>query len=61
MIIDENFNAENLITFMQALTRNTPKKIFLILDNLRVHHSRLVKAWLEEDKGKRQFQHTYSA
>ena len=25
MIIDENFNAENLITFMQALTRNTPK------------------------------------
>ena len=52
MIIDENFNAENLITFMQALTRNTPKKIFLILDNLRVHRSRVVKAWLEENKAK---------
>jgi transposase len=52
MSIDENFNAENLITFMQALTRNTPKKIFLILDNLRVHHSRVVKAWLEENKAK---------
>ena len=23
-------------------------KVYLILDNLRVHHSKLVKAWLEE-------------
>lgn len=52
MIIDENFNADNLITFMHALTCDTPKKIFLILDNLRVHHSRVVKAWLEENKAK---------
>ena len=52
MIIDENFNADNLIAFMHALTRDTPKKIFLILDNLRVHHSRVVKAWLEENKAK---------
>jgi len=28
------------------LIKNQTKKVFLILDNLRVHHSRLVKAWL---------------
>ena len=28
------------------------KKVFLILDNLRVHHSKLVKAWLAEKQEK---------
>jgi len=50
MIIDENFNADKLIEFMEALTRDAGKKVFLILDNLRVHHCKPVKAWLEENK-----------
>jgi len=38
MIIDEAFNADRLIEFMQALVKDTGRKVFLILDNLRVHH-----------------------
>ncbi|MFM2398592.1 MAG: hypothetical protein RL341_749 [Pseudomonadota bacterium] len=48
MIIDEAFDAEKLIEFLQALVKDAGKKVFLILDNLRVHHSKLVKAWVAE-------------
>ena len=50
MIIDEAFDAEKLIEFLQALIKDAGKKVFLILDNLRVHHSKLVKAWVGERK-----------
>lgn len=50
MIIDEAFDAEKLIAFLQALIKDAGKKVFLILDNLRVHHSKLVKAWVAERK-----------
>lgn len=46
MIIDEAFNADKLIEFLGALVKDAGKKVFLILDNLRVHHSKLVKAWV---------------
>lgn len=52
MIIDEAFNADKLIEFMEALIKDAGKKVFLILDNLRVHHSKPVKAWLEKNKEK---------
>ena len=48
MIIDEAFDAEKLIEFLQALIKDASKKVFLILDNLRVHHSKPVKAWLAQ-------------
>jgi transposase len=48
MIIDEAFDAEKLIEFLQALIKDAGKKVFLILDNLRVHHSKLVKMWVME-------------
>jgi len=46
MIIDEAFDAGKLIEFLQALIQDAGKKVFLIRDNLRVHHSKLVKAWV---------------
>ena len=49
MIIDGAFNHERLIEFLQALVkdaRKARKKVFLILDNLGVHHCKPVKAWL---------------
>jgi transposase len=52
MIIDEAFDAQKLIEFLQALIKDAGKKVFLILDNLRVHHSKLVKAWVSERKDK---------
>lgn len=50
MIIDEAFNSDKLIEFLQALIKDAGKKVFLILDNLRVHHSKPVKAWLADHK-----------
>ena len=41
-------NAKVLIGFMERLVRNREQKIILILDNLRVHHSKPVKEWLAE-------------
>jgi transposase len=52
MIIDEAFNADKLIEFLEALIKDAGKKVFLILDNLRVHHSKPVKAWVEERQDK---------
>lgn len=53
MIIDGAFNHERLIEFLQALVRDGKrrrKKVFLILDNLGVHHCKPVKAWLAEHR-----------
>ncbi|XFB08791.1 transposase, partial [Azotobacter salinestris] len=40
-------NTERMIGFMSRLVADSDRKIFLILDNLRVHHARLVREWLE--------------
>lgn len=50
MIIDDAFDAHKLIELLQALIDDSGKKVFLILDNLRVHHSKIVKAWVAERK-----------
>ncbi len=50
MIYDTAMTAQILIKFMKQLIKGASRKIFLILDNLRVHHARLVKAWLEGNK-----------
>ena len=42
--------AKVLIRFMGRLIKDTCHKVFLILDNLRVHHAKLVKAWVEKHK-----------
>lgn len=39
-------NADRLVDFLARLVRDAKQKIFLILDNLRVHHSKKVKAFL---------------
>ena len=41
-------NAARLIDFMGRLVKDAPAKVFLILDNLKVHHACPVKAWLAE-------------
>ena len=52
MNIDDVFDANKFIEFLEALITNAGKKVFLILDNLRVHHSRLEKAWVAEHSEK---------
>ena len=48
LIFDGALNAGILIDFLRRLIRGAKKKVFLILENLRVHHAKLVKAWLVE-------------
>jgi transposase len=50
MLYKDNMNADKLIDFMGRLIRDTKRKVFLILDNLRVHHSKKVTAWLAKHK-----------
>lgn len=52
MVIEEAFNSDKLIEFLQALIQDAGKKELLILDNLRVYHSKPVKAWVEARKDK---------
>lgn len=47
-IFDGALNADIFIDFLKRLVKNAPQKVFLIVDNLRVHHSRPVKAWLAQ-------------
>ncbi|UKI31194.1 MAG: IS630 family transposase [Lentisphaeria bacterium] len=50
MFYRETMTAQLLIRFLKRLIRSSQKKIFLILDNLRVHHSKLLQEWLTENK-----------
>ena len=50
MIIDEAFNSDRLIEFFEASIKDADKKVLLILDNLRVHHSKPVAAWVAKRK-----------
>ncbi|MEZ5507746.1 MAG: IS630 family transposase [Gammaproteobacteria bacterium] len=43
-------NADILIDFMMRLLKDAKRKVYLILDNLRVHHAKPVKEWLEDHK-----------
>ena len=47
-ILEGAMNAKRLIEFFKRLVKDTERKVFLILDNLRVHHARIVKDWLAE-------------
>ena len=41
-------NSHLFLTFLKRLVKDSPKKIFLIIDNLPVHHSKPIKKWLTE-------------
>ena len=43
---------QRLIRFVERLIRTSQRKVFLILDNLRVHHGKLVAAWLKRSTEK---------
>lgn len=48
MIYKDRMNADTLIKFMKRLIKDADRKIFLILDNLKVHHSYKARDWLLE-------------
>jgi len=50
MVYRDAMNAKTMLKFLKRLIKDATSKIFLIVDNLRVHHSKPVKEWLEEQK-----------
>ena len=52
-LYDESIKIDSFIEFCKkVIDSNSGKKVFLIVDNLRVHHAKIVKAWEEENKDK---------
>ena len=50
MIYREAMTQAKLIVFMSRLIRDAERKVYLILDNLKVHHGKKVAEWLEAHK-----------
>jgi len=48
--IYDKLSPDVLINFMRRLITDTKHKVFLILDNLRIHHAKKVSQWLERHK-----------
>lgn len=50
--IEEAMNTDLFIGFMEKLVADNPRKVFMILDSLKVYHAQKVTAWLEEHKAR---------
>jgi transposase len=46
MLYEGALNAARFVTFLRRLTRDAGQKVVLIVDNLKVHHAKPVKAWV---------------
>jgi len=51
-VFDNNFTSDKFIDFIRRLFVQAKQKIFLIVDNHRVHHSKKVAAYVEKHKEK---------
>jgi len=50
MVFEGGLNVAIFLKFLGRLIKYPGKKIFLILDNLKVHHAKKVQAWVESHK-----------
>lgn len=50
MIYKGGMNVDIFKRFLERLIKDAQKKIFLIVDNLRVHHAKMLTEWLESNK-----------
>ncbi|NTW30441.1 MAG: IS630 family transposase [Candidatus Moranbacteria bacterium] len=48
MVYKGGMNISLFLQFLKRLSKDADKKIFLILDNLKVHHGKKVRAWAKE-------------
>ena len=46
MLHDGALNADRFIAFLRRLIKDADQKVFLIVDNLKVHHAKPVTAWV---------------
>jgi transposase len=50
MALKDPMNSELFLTFLKQMIKYRRRKVILIVDNLKVHHSRPVKEWCEANK-----------
>ena len=48
MLYQKGLKLTVFLTFLKRLVAHRKKKIFLIVDNLRVHHAKKIKSWTEK-------------
>lgn|ERR671918_828676 len=46
MLYDGALNVDRFITFLRRLIKDAGQKVFLVVDNLKVHHAHKVRAWV---------------
>ncbi len=49
MIYSSKMTQQVFIVFLNRVVKTFDRKVFMIVDNLKVHHGKLVKKWLEEN------------
>ena len=52
MIYKGGLRVKTFLEFLKRLVKISKKKLFIILDNLRVHHAIKVNEWIEKQNGK---------
>ena len=52
MLYEDSMNQQHLISFLGHMLQTSRQKIFLILDNLRVHHGKMVAEWVSKHQDK---------
>lgn len=56
MIYEGALNAALFLKFLKRLIAKAPRKIFLVLDNLKVHKAHIVQKWLEKEEIKQKIE-----
>lgn len=59
MMYENNMSPALFIKFLSRLIKEAPQKVFLIVDNLKTHHSRKVTEWLNQPEIKAQLELFY--
>ena len=52
MILDGTFNGGVFLQFLMQLIKYKQQKIFLVVDGHSAHKTKIIKAWLEENKNR---------
>jgi len=59
MVYQETMTVKLLIKFLVKLYTEADRKVIVILDNLRVHHAKVLKSWLEKPQIKKRIEVRY--
>lgn len=50
MVYEGGLRVETFLKFLRRVIKDAKRKIFIIVDNLRVHHAKKVQKWVEKHK-----------